>query len=206
MTSPITRTYYNEHKQSVDAVFERVKRVACENSTTMWQNSIDGYKCNKQDGLFLNILYCMDEAYDEGFMPFVYLKSIDVLPKEDQCKHIYDRNTHFMIFISLRVQIKQNKHELNRIFIIEKDDNKLYPQENKISYLQENMESMSHSIFKEKLFKKGCQTCNSDKKALLRCCKCKIAHYCSKKCQKEDWYFHKPHCKMYSILDNKNIK
>jgi len=38
-----------------------------------------------------------------------------------------------------------------------------------------------------------------DKSALKRCSKCKIAHYCSEQCQKENWHnTHKKHCKYMS--------
>jgi len=43
--------------------------------------------------------------------------------------------------------------------------------------------------------KPRCQNCDTDIKKALRCGVCKKVSYCSAKCQKEDWQFHKRNCK-----------
>lgn len=37
-----------------------------------------------------------------------------------------------------------------------------------------------------------CGTCTIE--AVLRCSRCKMTHYCNKKCQKKDWIYHKQRC------------
>ena len=43
---------------------------------------------------------------------------------------------------------------------------------------------------------KRCRNCSkiSEQAALFICSRCGRSHYCSKKCQKEDWKRHKPEC------------
>ncbi|GMT33043.1 hypothetical protein PFISCL1PPCAC_24340 [Pristionchus fissidentatus] len=36
-----------------------------------------------------------------------------------------------------------------------------------------------------------------EEKALSRCAKCKIVHYCSADCQKKDWRIHKTECSFF---------
>ncbi|KAK7988761.1 hypothetical protein PG989_009076 [Apiospora arundinis] len=42
---------------------------------------------------------------------------------------------------------------------------------------------------------KNCWVCRADEVQLFRCSRCKIVCYCSKECQKADWYIHLPTCK-----------
>lgn len=45
-----------------------------------------------------------------------------------------------------------------------------------------------------------CKNCMEPCEKLLRCGLCKSASYCSAKCQKEDWQFHKRTCKKLAVL------
>ena len=45
-----------------------------------------------------------------------------------------------------------------------------------------------------------CCVCDTAKKQLKRCSNCKMAYYCSRKCQKRDWSNHHTKCIMYSCI------
>eukprot|EP00122_Pirum_gemmata_P007709 Pgem_evm1s7086 len=47
-------------------------------------------------------------------------------------------------------------------------------------------------------------TCTNLVTAFSSCSGCQTVHYCSKKCQKDHWPFHKKVCKKQNNMDNEN--
>jgi len=48
-------------------------------------------------------------------------------------------------------------------------------------------------------FNKSCNYCRNENTELFKCGNCKCIYYCSKKCQKEDWKFHKNNCGLFNV-------
>jgi len=45
-----------------------------------------------------------------------------------------------------------------------------------------------------------CHTCKKSSKQMKKCSDCKVAYYCSEKCQKEDWKSHKTECRRLKVM------
>ena len=59
-----------------------------------------------------------------------------------------------------------------------------------------NNKNRGYLAMKNTIYEKECSKCGKFNVKLLKCAGCNNEYYCSKKCQKKDWIYHKSHCQI----------
>jgi hypothetical protein len=195
-------TFYDENKFLVDKLKKFVINGIIENAEKSWLFASQEYKKNGP-GCMIVYLRSLEESLDLSGMPLTYiygsvLEEIGYQPCIDMVS-TYEHENEFVVLILLNID---QDDSLCISYIINKNIKSSKNNGTKAEIIEDS--SISHSMI-DNLYKPyGCLYCKKLSDKMYHCGNCKIAQYCNKDCQKNDWISHKEKCQIILISRNKN--